>query len=107
MYSVTHGFTFDDMEHSFEGLTFDDIIMTDRIPLKWSKKGVCELFLHLDRIPDGDHRLKVVLRRKVRFFSLSFSGNLIKRKTLAITRSQAEEIAEKFGPIKKTFFLCG
>jgi len=103
-YSVAHGFFFNEKQLSFDMLTFPGIMNSEWSRKRW-KKGVCHMIMFLDAMPDGYHVLGVELRRNVRFFSLSSSNDPLRRKAFVINREQAELIAEKFGPVKKTF-LC-
>lgn len=106
-YTVARGFAFDEEEPSFERLGLEDVFRADAIPIKW-KSGVCSLTLYLDSISDGDHVLDVYWNRGRRWkkpFLYPFSKGLFPRKAFSITRGEAERIAEKFGPVKKTFLI--
>lgn len=84
-------------------ITVDDVL--NSVPGK-KKKESFSTMLFLDSVPDGEHFLKVtsLARPKNAFFSLKFSKNIPNFTLLPINRVQVEELYEKCGPFKKTFF---
>lgn len=103
-YTTKKRFSFMPPVQSFDDTTIDDVLNAK--PVR-KKKNAFALVLFLDSVPDGEHFLKITAlsRPKTKLFSLKFGTPAPITVTLPISRRQVEEISEKFGPFKKTFFL--